>query len=194
MKWKFMKPWNLIVLIALVLILAACGSTNDTGGEESVGNEIVVTAVPSESTQSEDVQSEDTQPESAQPVAVANEKLNLNEASGDDYLATIPDFGNRMVREFMEYRPYVSIQQFRREIGKYVSDEQVAAYEMYVYVPVDVDNADAETIMQIPGVDTATAQTLMAARPFNSNDAFLAKLAELAPDVDTAVAKSYLVQ
>ena len=48
----------------------------------------------------------------------------------------------------MEYRPYVSIRHFRREIGKYVSDEQVAAYEQYVYVPVDPNSADAETLMQ----------------------------------------------
>ena len=58
------------------------------------------------------------------------ERLNLNTASRDDFL-TVPEVGNRMVREFMEYRPYVSIRQFRREIGKYVSDEQVAAYEQY---------------------------------------------------------------
>ena len=47
----------------------------------------------------------------------------------EQLLETIPDFGNRMVREFFEYQPYVSIQQFRREIGKYVDDEQVASYE-----------------------------------------------------------------
>lgn len=37
-----------------------------------------------------------------------------------------------MVRKFEEYRPYVSIQQFRREIGKYVDEAMVAAYEQYV--------------------------------------------------------------
>ena len=56
----------------------------------------------------------------------------------EQLLETIPDFGNRIVREFFEYQPYVSIQQFRREIGKYVDDEQVASYESYVFVPVDV--------------------------------------------------------
>ena len=46
-------------------------------------------------------------------------KLNLNTATREQFL-TIPGVGDRMVREFEEYRPYASIQQFRREIGKYV--------------------------------------------------------------------------
>jgi len=60
-------------------------------------------------------------------------------------------FGNRMVREFLEYRPYISIQQFRREIGKYVEEAQVAEYEQYVYVPVNVNESDAATLQQLPG-------------------------------------------
>ena len=71
-----------------------------------------------------------------------------------------------MVREFLEYRPYVSIQQFRQEIGKYVDEAQVAAYEQYVYVPVNVDEADAKTLQQLPGVDEAVAAELIAARPY----------------------------
>ncbi|MEZ4730369.1 MAG: hypothetical protein R3E79_24845 [Caldilineaceae bacterium] len=77
-------------------------------------------------------------------------KLNLNTVTEDELLTTIPDFGNRMVREFFEYRPYISIQQFRREIGKYVDEAQVAEYEQYVYVPVNVNESDAATVMQIP--------------------------------------------
>lgn len=123
---------------------------------------------------------------------VAMTKLNLNTVTGDELLATIPDFGNRMVREFEEYRPYVSIQQFRQEIGKYVDDAQIAIYEEYVYVPIAVNDADAATILQIPGVDPAAADALMAARPYASNAAFLAKLAEVAPTVDGALAQAYL--
>src|SRR5436190_1923713 len=47
-------------------------------------------------------------------------KLNLNTVSADELKKTIPNFPDRMVGEFQEYRPYVSIQQFRKEIGKYV--------------------------------------------------------------------------
>jgi hypothetical protein len=45
---------------------------------------------------------------------------------------TIPGMTNRMVHEFEEYRPYTSIEQFRREIGKYVDSNEVARLESYV--------------------------------------------------------------
>ncbi|MCB0192401.1 MAG: hypothetical protein KDJ65_10700 [Anaerolineae bacterium] len=124
---------------------------------------------------------------------IVNTKLNLNEADGDAYLAAIPNFSNRMVREFLEYRPYISIQQFRREIGKYVDEAQVAEYEQYVFVPVDVDESDAATLQQIPGVDETLANELMSARPFGSNQAFLAALSEHVSAAEAAVAESYLV-
>ena len=61
--------------------------------------------------------------------------------------------GNRMVHEFEEYRPYKSIQQFRKEIGKYVDQNQVAEYEKYIFVPINENDSDAPTLQQIPGLD-----------------------------------------
>jgi hypothetical protein len=40
-----------------------------------------------------------------------------------------------MLREFKEYRPYTSLAQFHREIGKYVNDTELARLEQYVSVP-----------------------------------------------------------
>ncbi|HEU0014001.1 MAG TPA: hypothetical protein VFQ45_09975 [Longimicrobium sp.] len=57
--------------------------------------------------------------------------LNLNTASGDEILL-IPGIGDRMKHEFEEYRPYRNIEQFRREIGKYVNEAEVARLEKYV--------------------------------------------------------------
>jgi radical SAM superfamily enzyme with C-terminal helix-hairpin-helix motif len=82
-----------------------------------------------------------------------------------------------MVREFFEYRPYVSIQQFRREIGKYVDAATVAGYEKYVYVPIDPSQADADTLKQIPGVTDAVASSLISGRPYATTADFLHKLA-----------------
>ncbi len=124
--------------------------------------------------------------------STAKAKLNLNTASENDFLTSIPGMGNRMVHEFEEYRPYDSIQQFRREIGKYVSPEQVAEYEKHVYVPIDANKSDAPTLQQIPGLDVTEAQALIAARPFASPDAFFAKLAASVSEADLAVAKIYL--
>lgn len=59
--------------------------------------------------------------------------INLNTASDADILS-IPGMGNRMLREFKEYRPYKSMEQFRREIGKYVNEKEVARLERYVTI------------------------------------------------------------
>ena len=59
--------------------------------------------------------------------------LDLNTASDGDILL-IPNLGKRMLGEFKEYRPYKAMDQFRREIGKYVSKEEVARLERYVTI------------------------------------------------------------
>jgi len=119
-------------------------------------------------------------------------KLNLNTATASELLATIPGFGNRMVHEFEEYRPYRSIQQFRREMGKYVTPEQVIEYEKYVFVPISENDSDALTLQQIPGLDAAEAEKLIAGRPYASREAFLAKLAEYVSPAELEIAKTYL--
>ena len=119
-------------------------------------------------------------------------KLNLNTASDDAFL-TVPGVGNRMLREFKEYRPYTTILQFRREIGKYVDEAQVAAYEQYVFMPVDVNAADAATLMQLPVVDETIADALIAARPFADHDAFLTTLSTHVSADQLAAASAYLV-
>jgi DNA uptake protein ComE-like DNA-binding protein len=64
-------------------------------------------------------------------------RLNLNTASDAEILA-IPGIGKRMLHEFKEYRPYTSIEQFRREIGKYIDKDkreaELARLERYVFI------------------------------------------------------------
>jgi len=60
--------------------------------------------------------------------------VNLNTATDDDILS-IPGAGPRMVREFKEYRPWKSKEQFEKEIGKYVSPTEVARLWRYVVIP-----------------------------------------------------------
>lgn len=64
-------------------------------------------------------------------------RLNLNNATDEEILA-IPGIGKRMLREFKEYRPYKSIEQFRREIGKYIDKDnreaELARLERYVMI------------------------------------------------------------
>ena len=59
--------------------------------------------------------------------------LDLNSASGEEIML-IPGVGNRMRHEFEEYRPYRGIEEFRREIAKYVDEAEVARLERYVTI------------------------------------------------------------
>jgi len=60
--------------------------------------------------------------------------LNLNTATPDDIML-IPGMSRRMMAEFREYRPYRSMGQFRHEIGKYVTKDEVARLERFVFIP-----------------------------------------------------------
>ena len=60
--------------------------------------------------------------------------IDLNKAT-DAEILLIPGVGSRMLHEFKEYRPYTSIEQFRREIGKYVDRTELARLEKYVATP-----------------------------------------------------------
>lgn len=59
--------------------------------------------------------------------------LDLNTASSDEIML-IPGVGDRMTHEFEEYRPYSEMAQFRREMGKYVDEDEVARLERYVVI------------------------------------------------------------
>ena len=59
------------------------------------------------------------------------QRIDLNTASEAEILL-IPGMSKKMAHEFLEYRPYKSMEQFRREIGKYVDEDEVARLEMYV--------------------------------------------------------------
>ena len=181
---------------AFVILACSAIPALETSAPAATGTATIATVEqPTETAaETETAGAETTAPAAAESAAaVANTKINLNHTSADELLNTIPDFSQRWVREFLEYRPYVSIQQFRREMSKYTNDSQISTWEEYVYVPVNVDESDAATLMQIPGLDESTANQLIDARPYGSNDAFLQKLAETTA-VDTATAAGYLAE
>jgi len=59
--------------------------------------------------------------------------VNLNTATNEDILS-IPGAGSRMVREFNEYRPWKTKEQFEKEIGKYVGANEVARLWRFVVI------------------------------------------------------------
>lgn len=57
--------------------------------------------------------------------------VDLNRATREE-IALIPGMSDRMIGEFLEYRPYEDMGEFDREIGKYVDEEEVARFRQYV--------------------------------------------------------------
>ena len=91
--------------------------------------------------------------------------INLNTASESEILS-IPGTGDRMLREFLEYRPYSNITGFQVELGKYVGDAQIAEWEQYVFVPTDPNTATVAQLTALKGIDEATAQAIIAGRSY----------------------------
>ncbi|HEY9404563.1 MAG TPA: hypothetical protein VIQ24_18035 [Pyrinomonadaceae bacterium] len=183
-------------LLLCALLLSACSS----GGEKTATNTAATNTAAANANQPNSNAASGNATAAGNTAAgntaagntAAKAKLNLNTASSNDFLAQVPGLGNKMVHEFEEYRPYKSVQQFRREMGKYVKPEQIAEYEKYVYVPIAENESDAATLQQIPGLDAAEAEALVAGRPYASRDAFLSKLSEKVSAEGLAVAKTYL--
>ena len=97
--------------------------------------------------------------------------LNLNTATREELLL-IPGMGDRMVREFFEYRPYTSLAQFRKEIGKYVDQNEVARLEQYVFVPINLNTASDADILTIPGLGNRMLREFKEYRPYTSIEQF----------------------
>ena len=97
--------------------------------------------------------------------------LNLNTATAEEMLL-IPGMGKRMVHEFEEYRPYKTLAQFRKEIGKYVDEKEVARLEQYVFVPINLNTASDEDILGIPGSGRRVLHEFKEYRPYKSMEQF----------------------
>jgi DNA uptake protein ComE-like DNA-binding protein len=117
--------------------------------------------------------------------------INLNTATEEEILL-VPGVGSRMAHEFDEYRPYPALAQFRREMGKYVDDDQVAAYEQYVFVPIDLNSASDEDILSIPGVGDRMLREFKEYRPYRSIEQFRREMGKYVDDDEVARMERYV--
>ena len=118
--------------------------------------------------------------------------INLNTASRREILL-VPGVGNRMAHEFEEYRPYRALAQFRREIGKYVDDEEVARFESYVFVPISLNLGSDEAILSIPGVGRRLLHEFKEYRPYRSIAEFEREIGKYVDDDEVARLERYIV-
>jgi len=118
-------------------------------------------------------------------------QVNLNAASEAEILL-IPGMSKRMAHEFEEYRPYTSMEQFRREIGKYVDKDEVARLERYVFIPIDLNTASDAAIMGIPGMSKRMAHEFEEYRPYTSMEQFRREIGKYVDEDEVARLESYV--
>ncbi|MCI0660842.1 MAG: helix-hairpin-helix domain-containing protein [Acidobacteria bacterium] len=98
-------------------------------------------------------------------------QINLNTATKEEILM-IPGVGNRMLHEFEEYRPYKTLAQFRKEIGKYVDAKELARLEQYVFVPLNLNTASDDDLRTIPGLGPRMLHEFKEYRPYKNIEQF----------------------
>ena len=117
--------------------------------------------------------------------------INLNDVTNDEILL-IPGVGDRMAHEFEEYRPYVDMDEFRMEIGKYVDEEVVERLARYVYVPIDLNSATREAIMAVPGMSDRMAHEFEEYRPYTDLDQFRREIGKYVDEDEVARLERYV--
>ncbi len=117
--------------------------------------------------------------------------LNLNTASREEILL-VPNLGNKMAHEFEEYRPYVKLAQFRREMGKYVDENEAARLEQFVFVPIELNTASKEDILSIPGVGNRMLHEFEEYRPYRSMDQWRREIGKYVDEKELARLERYV--
>jgi DNA uptake protein ComE-like DNA-binding protein len=117
--------------------------------------------------------------------------INLNKATKEEMML-IPRMGDRMVHEFEEYRPYKTLAQFRREIGKYVDEKELARLEQYVFIPVNLNTASDEEILSIPGMGARMLREFKEYRPYPNIEKFRREIGKYVDAKEVARLESYV--
>ena len=117
--------------------------------------------------------------------------VNLNSASRDEILL-IPGVGNRMLREFLEYRPYAALAVFHREIDKYVDDAELARLEQYVFVPLDLNTASDPDLLTIPGLGNRMLREFKEYRPYDGIERFRREIGKYVSKEEVARLERYV--
>jgi DNA uptake protein ComE-like DNA-binding protein len=118
-------------------------------------------------------------------------QINLNTATEDEILM-IPGTGKRMLREFLEYRPYKTLAQFHKEIGKYVDDRELARLEQYVFVPIHLNTASDEDILSIPGAGKRMLREFKEYRPYTNIEKFRKEIGKYVDKKEVARLERYV--
>lgn len=111
--------------------------------------------------------------------------VNLNTGTREDILL-IPGAGNRMAREFAEYRPWKTWAQFDKEISKYVGQAETDRLKQYVFIPVNLNTATDDDILSIPGAGRRMVREFKEYRPWKTKEQFEKEIGKYVGAKETA--------
>jgi len=118
--------------------------------------------------------------------------VNLNLAPREEIML-IPRAGRRMAREFDEYKPYTGgYAQFRKEIGKYVNEQEVAHLEQYTFIPIDLNTASDSAILSIPGSGPRVLREFKEYRPYPNIEKFRREMGKYWNEKEVARLERYV--
>jgi DNA uptake protein ComE-like DNA-binding protein len=110
--------------------------------------------------------------------------INLNTATREEILL-VPGAGNRMAREFAEYRPWKTWAQFDKEIGKYVGADATNKLKQYCFIPINLNTATDEDILTIPGLGNRMLREFKEYRPWKTKAQFDKEIGKYVGDKET---------
>ena len=111
--------------------------------------------------------------------------VNLNTATAPEILL-IPRIARRMSHEFEEYRPWVSMAQFDKEIGKYVDATEVSRLKSYVFIPIDLNTGTDEQFKTIPNLPGNMLREFKEYRPWKTKAQFDKEIGKYVGEKETA--------
>jgi DNA uptake protein ComE-like DNA-binding protein len=118
--------------------------------------------------------------------------INLNSGTAAE-IQLIPRVAKRMTREFEEYRPWVAMAQFDKEIGKYVDAAEVNRLKQYVFIPLDLNTATDEQFRTIPNLPGNMIREFKEYRPWKTKAQFDKEIGKYVGDKETTRLSRFVV-
>jgi DNA uptake protein ComE-like DNA-binding protein len=117
--------------------------------------------------------------------------INLNTASPAE-IRLIPGMTDRLVHEFEEYRPYTSLEQFRREIGKYVPAAAGARLDHFLVEPLRLTRPSRAALPTPPRQSERMAHEYEESRPYTSLEQFRREIGKYVDAKEVARLERYV--
>jgi DNA uptake protein ComE-like DNA-binding protein len=118
--------------------------------------------------------------------------INLNTGVREEFLL-VPGAGQRMSKEFVEYRPWKTWPQFDKEIGKYVGAQEANRFKQYMFIPINLNTATDDDLATVPGAGPRMVKEFKEYRPWKTKAQFDKEIGKYVGPKETARFWRYFV-